>query len=813
MPLSTGQVLNQRYRIVRLLGQGGFGAVYRAWDLNLKRPCALKENLDTSPEARSQFEHEALILARLDHPNLARVSDHFFIEGQGQYLVMYYVEGEDLQEVLEKRESPLPVANIIRWIAQICDALDYMHNQEPAIIHRDIKPANIKITPQGKAMLVDFGIAKVYDPQLVTTVGARAITPGYSPPEQYGMGKTDARSDIYSLAATTYSLLTGRVPPDAVDILTGSQAPPTLVSKLNDAVSLELSKVIARGMDVNRDARYSSVSSYKSDLLEASEQRQQGGVAFVTEVVGESIISPMQPAIHEAARETALDEEPDATSVMAKVSSHGMDQETTSSKAAQEDLNGEVRAEMREEPQEVADKIARTVAPEIVPQVDQKAQPHESALKTVVVPHPEVEESLELTKRRRWPLVAGIVGAVIVVVALAIGVWILSDDGSLSDLISPSTGGEPEPGGAAMEIQADLTLWHTHEQGTHEEEALKLVSELVSERFPGVSLELSHLPPEEIGESYAELVTSGGGPDIVLWGNSDIVPWVYSELVLPLSDHADLDLDLYHPMAIQSFTVEGRVYGLPLNAWILGLYYNLTMVDSPPLDFPSLKEQVANGVGFSAPVDAYYLYGSFGMVGAQVLDDRGRCVADRTGGVLALMQLRELQELGAVIVPENEVAEQLFMQGEVGMNINGPWVLEMYRERWGDQLRVAPLPESQLGRYNPLLSVDGFIINPKSKYLEEAVEVVKFLTGPEAGQIYSEIALKVPVRWDIEPAGPILRKFFEIMAFGDISMRRLEFASYWDPFNEMFFAVLENEADPRVALGDACAWMNEMNGK
>ena len=117
----------------------------------------------------------------------------------GQCLVMDFVEGEDLQEKLDHQKGPLPVKQVLAWVEQVCDALDYLHNQSPPVIHRDIKPANIKITTQGQAMLVDFGIAKVYDSELKTTVGARAVTPGYSPPEQYGRGNTDARADIYAL--------------------------------------------------------------------------------------------------------------------------------------------------------------------------------------------------------------------------------------------------------------------------------------------------------------------------------------------------------------------------------------------------------------------------------------------------------------------------------------------------------------------------------------------------------------------------------------------------------------------------------------
>ena len=256
MPLSAGQIINNRYRIVSLLGQGGMGAVYRAWDLNLKMPIALKENLEASDEAKKQFSHEASILAHLSHPNLTRVMDYFFIHDQGQYLVMDFVEGEDLQSMLD-RLGVLPETQVLSWVAQICEALEYLHAQNPPIIHRDIKPANIKIRPDGRAMLVDFGIAKIYNPSMATTVGAKAITPGFSPPEQYGGGRTDVRSDIYSLGATLYTLLTGQVLPESVHRAAGG-AIPTSPRQLNPQVSPLVESVVNRAIEVSSERRYQS---------------------------------------------------------------------------------------------------------------------------------------------------------------------------------------------------------------------------------------------------------------------------------------------------------------------------------------------------------------------------------------------------------------------------------------------------------------------------------------------------------------------------------------------------------------------------
>lgn len=262
MPLTTGQTLhNNRYRIVKLIGQGGFGAVYRAWDTVLNQPAALKENLDTSQEAQRQFEREAQMMAGLRHPNLPRVIDHFFLPGQGQYLVMDFVEGHSLAALLDAQGRPFTEAEALPWLEQVCAALDYLHTRQPPIVHRDIKPENIIITPEGQAMLVDFGLSKIYDVKLATTVGARAVTPGYSPPEQYGAGKTDGRTDIYALGATLYRILTGQEPPPSVDIIAGatSLTPPR---QLNQQLSQPTEQAILQAMSVNMSQRYDHAADF-----------------------------------------------------------------------------------------------------------------------------------------------------------------------------------------------------------------------------------------------------------------------------------------------------------------------------------------------------------------------------------------------------------------------------------------------------------------------------------------------------------------------------------------------------------------------
>ena len=177
---------------------------------------------------------------------------------------MDFVAGEDLQAML-KRLGSVPEAQALAWVTQVWDALSYLHSQPSPIIHRDVKPANIKIRPDGSAMLVDFGIAKIYDPAMATTMGARAVTPGYSPPEQYGGARTDARSDIYVLGATSYHLLTGHTPPESVRRMVDAAAMPS-PRQLNQNITPVAEQAILKAVEIATDSRFQSVEEFRTAL-------------------------------------------------------------------------------------------------------------------------------------------------------------------------------------------------------------------------------------------------------------------------------------------------------------------------------------------------------------------------------------------------------------------------------------------------------------------------------------------------------------------------------------------------------------------
>jgi len=259
------------------------GAVYRANDLRLDgRICAVKEILPALSESSAtkedleqiaeQFRIEASTLARLDHPNLPKVSDYFSVDGR-EYLVMDFVEGRDLQEILQetqRRGEQLKEIQVLAWATQLLDALEYMHSQDPPVVHRDIKPSNIKVTPRGTVKLVDFGLVKVLQPndsRTVTVVQGRG-TVAYTPLEQYGgdTGFTDNRSDIYAVGATLYHLLCGQPPVDAKErfLRPGALTP---ARNLNADISPRVERAMFRALSMHPNERPSTARELRDMLL------------------------------------------------------------------------------------------------------------------------------------------------------------------------------------------------------------------------------------------------------------------------------------------------------------------------------------------------------------------------------------------------------------------------------------------------------------------------------------------------------------------------------------------------------------------
>ena len=298
MPLYPGDLLRDRYRIQQAVAQGGMGSIYLADDVRLEgRVCAVKEVIGdplASPaaqhEAHEQFYREASVLARLDHPSLPKVSDFFSEEGR-DYLIMDFVPGQDLSNIIGAARDEgrfLPEAEVLGWVTQLVDALVYLHGQEPPVLHRDIKPANLKLTPNGTIKLVDFGLVKLLDTdeqRTVTIVQGRG-TAHYTPLEQYGgdTGHTDGRSDIYSLGATVYHLLSNEPPIEAKERFLKPGSLPGL-RDINPLVSPRTERAVAWALNLHPDERPGTAQAFRDALLEG----------IFPDISGERIYIPSSP--------------------------------------------------------------------------------------------------------------------------------------------------------------------------------------------------------------------------------------------------------------------------------------------------------------------------------------------------------------------------------------------------------------------------------------------------------------------------------------------------------------------------------------
>jgi serine/threonine protein kinase len=284
--LPSNAILNNRYIIIKKIGQGGMAAVYQATDSHLTGVIwAVKEMSDAalpSPEERSYavqtFQREAQLLRTLNHPNLPRVTD-FFSQGGKQYLVMEFVPGQTMDRMLSAHGGPYTEAETIHWGIQLCDVLAYLHSQNPPIIFRDLKPGNIMLTPQGQIKLIDFGIVRFFKPGQTKDTQALG-TPGFFAPEATS-GQTDARSDVYSLCVTLHQLLTYCDPANRMFAL-----PPA--RSLNPSVSARMESILQRGLQMHRDMRWANMTELRTQLaqLAATPAARSGAGAMVQSAGG-----------------------------------------------------------------------------------------------------------------------------------------------------------------------------------------------------------------------------------------------------------------------------------------------------------------------------------------------------------------------------------------------------------------------------------------------------------------------------------------------------------------------------------------------
>lgn len=298
--MTPGTVVHGRYRIIRVVGQGGMGVVYEAEDERLTKRIALKQTLVIGAGLERAFEREARLLAGLKHRGLPSVSDYFIID-QSQFLVMDYIDGPNLEELASQQNAPFSLKQVLTWAYQLCDILNYLHSRQPPVIHRDIKPQNLKLGEDQHIILLDFGLAKHSDQDLSKSTNSRSVygyTPNYSPPEQINGSRTDVRSDVYALGATLYFLLAGAPPSSAMTRISAfaNDEPDPLkpLHELRSDISQDISNVISTAMLLKSANRYPSVAAMR-DALQGAEMGVPQTMPNIT--IAQQISEPYLPPV------------------------------------------------------------------------------------------------------------------------------------------------------------------------------------------------------------------------------------------------------------------------------------------------------------------------------------------------------------------------------------------------------------------------------------------------------------------------------------------------------------------------------------
>ncbi len=287
--IEAGKVLQDRYRVEKQIGQGGMGAVFVATDERFGSTVAIKETFFTDEKFRKAFEREARLLNSLRHPALPRVSDHF-IDGNGQFLVMEFIDGDDLSEQLEAEGKVFSVEEVLGWADQLLDALEFLHTQEMPVIHRDIKPQNLKLTSRGQIILLDFGLAKGNITNAESATAAKSVfgySRNYASIEQIQGSGTDPRSDLYSLAATLYHLLTGIPPADALtramNVLSDKPDPLIEANRIRAEIPAGVSRVLLNAMALNAEQRPATAKEMRAQILAVKDEVPLANAETITD--------------------------------------------------------------------------------------------------------------------------------------------------------------------------------------------------------------------------------------------------------------------------------------------------------------------------------------------------------------------------------------------------------------------------------------------------------------------------------------------------------------------------------------------------
>jgi arabinogalactan oligomer/maltooligosaccharide transport system substrate-binding protein len=372
--------------------------------------------------------------------------------------------------------------------------------------------------------------------------------------------------------------------------------------------------------------------------------------------------------------------------------------------------------------------------------------------------------------------------------------------------------GEVTPVYQPLGLLGTITLWYGYEAGNGEETALLQVIANAEADNPGLDIIPIQKSFDTIYSDYEAAVNTGGGPDLLLAPNDNLGNEVRAGQVLNLDSYVTSgDLANFTTTAVDGMKVDDSLYGIPESSKAVALYYNKTMVTTPPTDTTELLSLVTGGKTPAVSYGPYYLYGFWSAFGGQLMDANGTCTADAGGFDDAMQYFLDLQAAGAALNIDYGTAQDGFLNGTYAMLIDGPWVLKEYQTALGTDLGVVVLPDGPSGNAMAINGIDGFYVNPNSPIPADAVNAALYMTNQASSQIFTDTGGHIPVRTDVSSSDPSITAFAQASAQGEPRSHLPHFTNYWDPFGDMFNGVLDGSFTPTVGVQNACDQMNQLN--
>jgi arabinogalactan oligomer/maltooligosaccharide transport system substrate-binding protein len=379
---------------------------------------------------------------------------------------------------------------------------------------------------------------------------------------------------------------------------------------------------------------------------------------------------------------------------------------------------------------------------------------------------------------------------------------------------APPTSAPPAPTSAPSGgggVTGTITIWDGYHTGDNEEKTINQLVDAAKKQFPNATITVLEIPFANLFTKFETEAATGGGPDMYIAPNDSLGKEVRAGLLQPIDSMVTGKLDPFSKLSIQALTVDGKLYAVPMIPKALAMYYNKTTVTTPPATTDDLLAAVKSGKKVGIPNSAYHTFGWWRAFGGQLMDDKGKCVADTTGVADAYTYLLSLKAAGAQIRADGDL-DTLYRQGQLDIYFNGPWVLGGNEDALGkDKVAIAPMPKGPKGDAGPMTGLDGWYINANSKNQASAVALALFFATQDAQTLYANVAGDPPARTDVTPTDPNVKAFADAASVGFPRPQLAQLDNFWGNFGDSNTKIFEGKSPPDAAIKDACAAMNKAN--